>query len=523
MAKDLRSTVFKMMEQDALKENKEVSKKEMEAKKDRKQSPKKEEVQKNKKQNQGKKENRNNKKYNSEKKISDKNERYDVKRKASEKQKVKQDTNNNSKSDGTAQKAKSRCPYSKKCGGCQFVDIPYEKQLKKKQQNLQGLLGEFGKLEPIIGMENPDHYRNKVHAVFGLDQKHRPIAGVYEEKTHRVVDVESCFLENEKSTAIIRTIKSLLRSFKIKTYDEDTGYGLLRHVLVRTGFQTGQIMVVLVLGSPILPSKNNFVKALLKEHPEITTIVVNVNNRGTSMILGDKEQVIYGKGYIEDTLCGKKFKISARSFYQVNPVQTEVLYRTAMEFAGLTKNDMVLDCYCGTGTIGIIASDYCKEVVGVELNSSAVADAEKNASDNDCTNISFVCGDSGHFMQKMALSGSKADVVFTDPPRTGSDKRFLESLVRLAPKKIVYISCGIESLERDLLMLCDMGYTVKKIQPVDMFPHTKHVETVVLLMRGDKGARLNTSTSKKKTSYRQYRQPAENQPKKKPYRYNKKH
>ena len=481
MAKDLRSTVFKMMEQDALKENKEVSKKEMEAKKDRKQSPKKEEVQKNKKQNQGKKENRNNKKYNSEKKLSDKNERYDVKRKVSEKQKVKQDTNNTSKSDGTAQKAKSRCPYSKKCGGCQFVDIPYEKQLKKKQQNLQGLLGEFGKLEPIIGMENPDHYRNKVHAVFGLDQKHRPIAGVYEEKTHRVVDVESCFLENEKSTAIIRTIKSLLRSFKIKTYDEDTGYGLLRHVLIRTGFQTGQIMVVLVLGSPILPSKNNFVKALLKEHPEITTIVVNVNNRNTSMVLGDKEQVIYGKGYIEDVLCGKVFKISPKSFYQVNPVQTEKLYGTAIEYAELTGKETILDAYCGIGTIGMIASDKAKRVIGVELNSDAVKDARTNAKINNIENIELYNKDAGEFMVQLAEQGEKIDVVFMDPPRAGSDEAFLSSVVKCSPKKVVYVSCNPETLVRDLKYLTKNGYKVKKMRGTDMFPHTKHVECVIMM------------------------------------------
>ena len=382
-------------------------------------------------------------------------------------------------------KSKSRCPYSKKCGGCQFVDVPYEKQLKKKQQNLQELLGEFGKLEPMIGMENPDHYRNKVHAVFGLDQKHRPIAGVYEEKTHRVVDVESCFLENQKSTAIIRTIKNLLRSFKIKTYDEDTGYGLLRHVLIRTGFQTGQIMVVLVLGSPILPSKNNFVKALLKEHPEITTIVINVNNRNTSMVLGDKEQVIYGKGYIEDVLCGKVFKISPKSFYQVNPVQTEKLYRTAIEYAGLTGKETVLDAYCGIGTIGMIASDMAKRVIGVELNSDAVKDAVSNAKRNEIRNIEFYNKDAGEFMIQLAEQGEKIDVVFMDPPRAGSDEAFLSSVVKCNPKRIVYVSCNPETLARDLKYLTKNDYKVRKMRGTDMFPHTNHVETVVLLQRKD--------------------------------------
>ncbi|MBR5595956.1 MAG: 23S rRNA (uracil(1939)-C(5))-methyltransferase RlmD [Lachnospiraceae bacterium] len=383
-------------------------------------------------------------------------------------------------------KPKSRCPYSKKCGGCQFIDIPYDQQLKQKQKKLTELLGEFGKPEPMIGMEQPDYYRNKVHAVFGLDHKHRPIAGVYEEKTHRVVDVESCFLENQKATAIIRTIKNMIRSFKIKTYDEDTGYGLLRHVLVRTGFQTGQIMVVLVLGSPILPSKNNFVKALLKEHPEITTIVVNVNNRNTSMVLGDKEQVIYGKGYIEDVLCGKTFKISPKSFYQVNPVQTERLYGTAIEYAGLTGKETILDAYCGIGTIGMIASDKAKRVIGVELNSDAVRDARTNAKINKIENIEIYNKDAGEFMVQLAEQGEKVDVVFMDPPRAGSDEAFLSSVVKCSPEKIVYVSCNPETLARDLQYLTKNGYKVRKMRGCDMFSHTSHCETVVLMSKKDK-------------------------------------
>ena len=504
MAKDLRSTVFKMMEQDAMREHKESFKKETEVKKDKKQNSGKRDGQKSKKQNFEREEAQKNKKQNSGRegvKEKDKNiyERNTVKKndKQNTKEFYKKDNgksfNQNAKNpnykddakENSEKKAKSRCPYSKKCGGCQFVDVPYENQLKKKQQNLQGLLGEFGKLEPIIGMENPDHYRNKVHAVFGLDQKHRPIAGVYEEKTHRVVDVESCFLENEKSTAIIRTIKNLLRSFKIKTYDEDTGYGLLRHVLIRTGFQTGQIMVVLVLGSPILPSKNNFVKALLKEHPEITTIVVNVNNRNTSMVLGDKEQVIYGKGYIEDVLCGKVFKISPKSFYQVNPVQTEKLYGTAIEYAGLTGEETILDAYCGIGTIGMIASDKAKRVIGVELNSDAVKDAISNAKRNEIKNIELYNKDAGEFMVQLAEQGEKIDVVFMDPPRAGSDEAFLSSVVKCSPKRIVYVSCNPETLARDLKYLTKNGYKVKKMRGCDMFPHTGHVETVACLQRVD--------------------------------------
>ena len=452
MAKDLKSTVFKMMVQDVIKEKKLAAKEESKdtSKKDKKKKTEK--------------------------------DKADYKKKDSKKKSGKVDGyRDDFKVKEEDKKPKSRCPYSKKCGGCQLIDIPYEQQLKKKQQKLQKLLGEFGKLEPIIGMENPDHYRNKVHAVFGLDHKHRPIAGVYEEKTHRVVDVETCYLENEKSTAIIRTIKNMIRSFKIKTYDEDTGYGLLRHVLVRTGFQTGQIMVVLVLGSPILPSKNNFVKALLKEHPEITTIVVNVNNRNTSMVLGDKEQVIYGKGYIEDVLCGKTFKISPKSFYQVNPVQTEKLYGTAIEYAGLTGKETILDAYCGIGTIGMIASDKAKRVIGVELNSDAVRDARVNAKLNKIENIELYNKDAGEFMVQLAEADEKLDVVFMDPPRAGSDEAFLSSVVKCSPERIVYVSCNPETLARDLKYLTKNGYKVKKMRGCDMFAHTTHVECVIMM------------------------------------------
>lgn len=394
----------------------------------------------------------------------------------------KQDSQNPKKKE-EKQKKSSRCPYSRKCGGCQLIDVPYEKQLKEKEKTLKKLLGEFGKIEPIMGMENPDHYRNKVHAVFGIDGRKRPVAGVYEAKSHRVVDVEHCFLENEKATEIIRTIKSLLRSFKIKTYDEDSGYGLLRHVLIRTAKETGQIMVVLVLASPILPSKNNFVKALRKEHPEITTVVLNVNDRATSMVLGEKEQVIYGKGYIEDILCGKRFKISPKSFYQVNPLQTEKLYGTALEFAELTGKETVLDAYCGTGTIGIIAADNAKRVIGVELNKDAVKDAVTNAKINGVKNIEFYHKDAGQFMIQLAEQQEKIDVVLMDPPRAGSDEAFLNSVVRLRPNKVVYVSCNPETLARDLTYLTKNGYQVKRICGCDMFCHTEHVETVCLLSK----------------------------------------
>lgn len=379
--------------------------------------------------------------------------------------------------------AQPLCPIAKKCGGCQYQGVPYEKQLKEKQKQVEKLLKPFGKVNPIIGMKDPYHYRNKVHAVFGYERSKGIISGTYQANTHKIVPVNECLIEDEKCTAIICSISDLLKSFKIKTYDEDTGYGLFRHVLVRRGFSSGEIMVVLVLTSPILPSKNNFVAALRKLHPEITTVVLNINDKRTSMVLGDKEKVLYGKGYIEDTLCGCKFRISAKSFYQVNPVQTEVLYGKAIEYAKLTGKERVLDAYCGIGTIGLIAAGRAKEVIGVEVNGDAVRDARVNAKINAISNAQFYHADAGEFMVSLAEQQVSMDVVFMDPPRAGSDEAFLSSAVKLAPKRIVYVSCNPETLARDLGYLTKHGYQVREMQPVDMFGFTEHVETVALLTR----------------------------------------
>lgn len=376
-----------------------------------------------------------------------------------------------------------KCSVSKKCGSCQYQGIPYKEQLAAKQKKMSKLLKKFGSVKPIIGMENPLYYRNKVHAVFDRDRKGNIICGTYEAKTHKVVPVEECMIEDKISQEIIRTIRDMLKSFKIKTYDEDTGYGLLRHVLVRRGFATNEIMVVLVVGSPVFPSKNNFVKALRKKYPQITTVVLNVNDKKTSMVLGERDIVIYGKGFIRDILCGCSFRISPQSFYQVNPVQTEILYKTAIEYAGLGRKETVIDAYCGIGTIGLVAAKRAKNVIGVELNSDAVHDARINARENKITNAHFYQGDAGEFMEKMAENGECADVVFMDPPRTGSDKKFMSSVIKLGPSRIVYISCGPETLARDLEYLTKYGYEVRKIQPVDMFSFTDHCENVCLLTK----------------------------------------
>ena len=378
-------------------------------------------------------------------------------------------------------KKEDTCKIFGKCGGCQMLNLPYEEQLKKKKSEVDKLLKPYCKVEKIIGMEKPVHYRNKVLATFACDRRGIPVSGMYEEKSHRVVPMDSCLLNDERADKIIVSVRGLLKSFKIKTYNEDTGYGLLRHVLVRVGKNSGQIMVVLILASPILPGKNNFVKALRQLHPEITSMVINVNPRHSSAVLGDKEIVIYGPGYIEDKLMDKVFRISPKSFYQINPVQTEKLYSTAIEFAGLTGKETVLDAYSGTGTIGICASDKAKKVICVELNKDAVRDAIVNAKRNRVNNIELFNQDAGEFMLKQAEANVKMDVVFMDPPRSGSDEKFLKSLCKHAPKKIVYISCNPETLARDLKYLTKHGYASKKAVACDMFPVTAHTECVVLL------------------------------------------
>ena len=382
-------------------------------------------------------------------------------------------------------KAKGACPVSSSCGGCKWIDKSYEEQLQEKSKRLRRLMEPYCRPESFIAMEQPAYYRNKVHAVFGEGRRHNIISGIYEEKSHRIVPVDSCYIENQKADQIIVSVREMLRSFKIRPYNENTGFGLLRHVLVRTGHVTGQIMVVLVLSSPIMPSKKNFVKALLKLHPEITTIVVNVNDRDTSMVLGDKEQVLYGKGYIEDELCGKIFRISPKSFYQVNSVQAEKLYQKALEYAGLTGKETVLDAYCGTGTIGILASERAAQVIGVELNRDAVKDAVSNAMRNGVPNIRFYQNDAGRFLLDMAEQHEKLDVLLMDPPRSGSDEVFLNAVAAISPRRIVYISCNPDTLVRDLQLLQKKGYRAERCVGVDMFPFTEHVETVVLIQRRD--------------------------------------
>ncbi|MBS4209548.1 23S rRNA (uracil(1939)-C(5))-methyltransferase RlmD [Bacillus sp. FJAT-50079] len=380
-------------------------------------------------------------------------------------------------------RVKPECTYYSKCGGCQLQHMSPEAQDNFKQKLVENLLGSYCKVNDILTMKEPYYYRNKVHSTFAYDKKRQIISGIYQEDSHNVIDIDECLIHDRKADEIIETIKGFMKSFKMQPFDEDTGRGFLRHVLIKRGFSTNQVMVVLVTSTKIFPGKNNFIKALLKAHPEISTVIMNINKRRTSVVLGNEEIVLYGKGYIEDILCDVKFQISAKSFYQVNPIQTEILYNKGIEMAKLKGNETVIDAYCGIGTISLIVSDKVKKVIGVELNKDAVKDAIKNAKNNNIKNAYFYNDDAGDFMVKLANEHTKMDLVIMDPPRSGSDEKFLSSLIKLSPQKVIYVSCNPVTLERDLRYLTKNGYKVKEIQPVDMFPQTAHVECCVLLER----------------------------------------
>ncbi len=381
----------------------------------------------------------------------------------------------------SSERVKAPCEYYGKCGGCQLQHMTNVAQDKFKQSQVEQLMNPYGKVNRILSMKDPYFYRNKIHSTFALTKSRQVISGFYKENTHDVINIDKCIIQDSNADEITQSIKGLMKSFKMRPYDEDTGQGFLRHVLIKKGFATGQIMVVLVTSTKVFPGKNNYIKALRKIHPEISTIILNVNNRKTSMILGNEEVTLYGRGYIEDVLCGVRFQISAKSFYQVNPIQTEVLYNKAIEMAGLKGDETVIDAYCGIGTIGLILSHKVKNVIGVELNKDAVKDAIKNARNNNIKNTYFYNEDAGDFILKAANENKKIDLVIMDPPRSGSDEKFLSSLVKLSPEKVVYVSCNPITQERDLRYLVKNGYKVKEIQPVDMFPQTSHVETCVLL------------------------------------------
>lgn len=377
----------------------------------------------------------------------------------------------------------SACPYSLKCGGCAYLHMDYAYELQLKKQQLIDLVNSQGlrlKVHDVCGMEAPCAYRNKIIMSFGRHGKQVQF-GFYSDYSHEIVDIKNCLNHDEVSNRILQTIKELVIKYRVEIYDEDRRTGFLRHVLIRRGFMSNQTLVCFVGAQKVWPGSKNFVSELIQRCPEVTSVVQNTNSRKTSVVLGDEEKVLYGKGFIIDKLLGVKYTISAKSFYQINHDQTENLYAKAIELMALKGNEMVYDMYCGIGTIGISAASKAKKVIGVEVNRQAVEDAKKNAAVNQIKNVEFVCEDASAYMKKAAAQRRMVDAVFIDPPRSGSDEAFLTALANMKPKQIVYVSCNPQTQMRDIKVLMKYGYQAEECYPFDMFPRTAHIETCVLL------------------------------------------
>ena len=367
------------------------------------------------------------------------------------------------------------CPVYKKCGGCAYINTEYADQLKNKKEYIQSLFPK-NNVEPVIGMKEPYHYRHKIYATFSHNRDGVIKCGMYEENTHKVIDTKMCLIQHVKANDILRDMCSLATKMHIESYDEDTGRGVLRHAYIRISHATNDVLLTIVIGSKNLPGSNAFVKEMVRMHPEIKSIVLNHNSDDTSMVLGKKNHVLYGKGFIEDEIMHTRFRISTNTFYQVNPVQTEKIYSTAIQMAQLKSTDTVLDMCCGIGTISLIAAKKASFVLGVEINEDSIRDAIGNAKRNGIKNAQFISCDSEEFIEQLEDS---PNVVFLDPPRNGFTEKFMKQLDHLKSEKIVYISCNPSTQARDIAFL--KHYQIKKIVPVDNFPFTKHVETVVLL------------------------------------------
>lgn len=422
----------------------------------------------------------------------------------------------------------SPCPVDARCGGCKNLCVPYTKQLIDKQLRIERLfapLAPDGTISLIKGMKDPYHYRNKVISPFAPGKKLPPrgqnrkaadaraakggkgkrsqaryeiLTGMYAAGSHELVPTDKCLIENETAKKVVLAVRDIMRKHDVAPYREDTGTGFMRHVVVRIGHTSGEVLVTLVTNSDDFPSSKSFCRELIRLCPAVTTVVQNVNERQTNVILGDKERVLYGPGFILDELCGLSFRISSKSFYQVNATQTEVLYRAAMDLAGFDGTQVAIDAYCGTGTIGLVAAKSgAARVIGVDSVESAIRDARTNARHNGVENAEFVAGDATDFMCELAKEGvlgaSEQEegaqagglVVLMDPPRAGSTEEFLRAAAALAPKRIVYISCNPETQARDVEFLDSIGYAVVAVQPVDMFPHTDHIECIVALEPAD--------------------------------------
>ena len=374
------------------------------------------------------------------------------------------------------------CKYFGKCGGCQTPNLDYPAQLSLKMRKMISVMGRMCHVDEIVGMEDPYHYRNKVQAAFGRQSGHT-VCGIYQSGSGRIIPAKSCLLEDERATAIRLAVQKLAQEMSLTIYNPKNGRGLLRHVMVRVSRATSQAMVVLVTGTSPFTKARAFTEALLEMRPDITTVVQCINTTDVPLFMDGRETVLYGSGFMEDVIGGIRFRVSAKSFLQINPTQTEKLYGLALENAGLTGKETVLDAYCGVGTMSLLAAGRAKRVIGVEINESAVENAAQNAALNGIRNAEFHAADAGEYMNNLLRQRTKVDVVLVDPPRAGCSENFLKSLIRLAPEKIVYVSCNPDTLGRDAITLRKGGYRVERVTPVDMFPFTTHVESVCLLSK----------------------------------------
>ncbi|MGG1547730.1 23S rRNA (uracil(1939)-C(5))-methyltransferase RlmD [Bacillus paralicheniformis] len=379
------------------------------------------------------------------------------------------------------------CPIYKQCGGCQLQHINYEGQLLYKQKQVKDVLERIGKLDlsritvhPTLGMEDPWNYRNKAQVPVG-EREGGLIAGFYQQRSHEIIDMNECLIQQSENDRVVQAIKEICGKYGIKAYNEERHKGWLRHIMVRYGAVTGEMMVVFITRTNDFPHKAKIVEEITTAFPHVKSIVQNINPKKTNVIFGDETTVIWGEEYIYDTIGGIKFAISARSFYQVNPEQTKVLYDKALEYAELNGEETVIDAYCGIGTISLFLAKQAKKVYGVEIVPEAIEDAKRNAELNGIENAEFEVGEAEVAIPKWYKEGITADTLVVDPPRKGCDEALLQTIIEMKPKRVVYVSCNPGTLARDLRVLEDGGYVTREVQPVDMFPHTSHVECVAIL------------------------------------------
>lgn len=377
-----------------------------------------------------------------------------------------------------------RCPIFKQCGGCHLQHISHKGQQEFKTKRVIDVLKRIGHCDVAVNdcmmMDDPWFYRNKVQVPVGKIENH-VITGFYKQHSNDIIPMDICYIQNEESNRVVNRVRELLEEFHIEPYDKVTHQGNIKHILTKQGYYTRELMVVLISKNKKIPHIFKIVNQIKKEFPHIRTKIQNINPREDNVILGDKEIILYGNGYIEDQLLGLTYRISLKSFYQINPIQVERLYRKAIEYAEFKKDDVIIDAYCGIGTIGLSCASMVKKVYGVEIVEQAIEDAKNNAKRNHIENVEFYAQDAGEFMVDFAKRGIHIDVVMVDPPRKGCSQTFLDQLVTLLPEKIVYISCDVSTQARDIAYLQEKGYQAKICQPVDMFPHTNHIENIVQL------------------------------------------